>query len=233
MINPGLYRNSRLYDFFMKSLGYESSIDRFLGGLTLHGTAPRRILDAGCGTGLLGLHFLQRFPEAELVATDLEPNFLSATLENADRREIARDRIAVGIADISDPKRLTSPDDGSLITLADESFDLVCVGAVVGYARDPEDCLHQLLQLLAPGGHLINIEMNESPTGRFVSHRYHYRNITLDRLQQVIRHAGCEATAIRLSLKYFPAMLTRAAVIARKTVPSAVELPRADAIIGP
>lgn len=30
MISPKLYRSSRTYDFFMKLLGYESSIDRYL-----------------------------------------------------------------------------------------------------------------------------------------------------------------------------------------------------------
>ena len=83
MISTKLYKSSRIYDFFLKLLGYENGIDRFLRELKLNCSAGCRILDAGCGTGLLGLHFLERFPGARLQATDLEPTFLHATLANA------------------------------------------------------------------------------------------------------------------------------------------------------
>jgi hypothetical protein len=58
--------------------------------------------------------------------------------------------------------------------------------------------------------------MNESPTGRFVSRRYQYRNIPLSRMRQVLHDEGCEVTATHLGLTHFPAKLTRTAIIARK-----------------
>ena len=110
MLSPKLYKNSRVYDFFMKSLGYESSIDRFLRSLDIPLPDGARILDAGCGTGFLGLHFLDRISGATLHSTDLERNFLTATLANANSRGIAPDRITAGTADISNPKTMTSLD---------------------------------------------------------------------------------------------------------------------------
>ena len=214
-MSPRLYKSSRIYDFFMKSLGYERGIDRFLRGVTVEYPGRFRILDAGCGTGMLGLHFLQRFPQSELIATDLERNFLQATLANAHSRGIDKNRIQVGVADISTPQHLTTLDNDSK-TLEDESFSIVCVGAVVGYADDTEQSVRQLIRLLIPGGTLINIEMNESPTGRFVSHRYHYRNISLSRMQEVMRDEGCDMKFSRLSIGHLPAKLTRTAIIARK-----------------
>ena len=62
MISPKLYRKSRAYDFFMKSFGYSRSIERFLAGLELDLNDDCRILDAGCGTGILGIHFLRNYP---------------------------------------------------------------------------------------------------------------------------------------------------------------------------
>jgi|GEM_PF-432520 len=224
MLSPRLYKRSGVYDFFMKSLGYERSIDRFLRGLIVQQGENFRILDAGCGTGMLGLHFLQRFPKSELVATDLEPNFLRATLTNAQNRGIDPQRIQVGIADISDPHLIMLLDQ-TLTTLKDASFGVICVGAVVGYASDKEQCLRHLIRLLAPGGLLINIEMNESPTGRFVSRRYHYRNIPLFRMQQLLRDEGCEVTATRLGLTHLPAKLTRTAIIAHKRAASDPQFP--------
>ncbi len=215
MLSPKLYKSSHVYNFFMKSLGYERGIDRFLRGISLEHSGKFRILDAGCGTGMMGLHLLQRFPDAELVATDLEPNFLKATLANARSRSIDEHRIQVGIANISTPHLITTLANEP-ITLDNQSFGIICVGAVVGYADDTEIAIRQLVDMLAPGGTLINIEMNESPTGRFVSRRYQYRNISLSRMQDILRDAGCNVTGTSLGLLHLPAKLTRTAIIARK-----------------
>lgn len=215
MINRALYKNSRTYDFFMKLLGYEYAIGRFLQQLQVDVDSGCRVLDAGCGTGLLGLSFLERFPKATLVATDLEPNFLRLTVANAGKRGIDRERIQIGIADISHPNELTTLE-GESYALKDSSFDLICVGAVVGYAEDKEASVRGLIRLIAPGGYLINIEMNESLTGRIVSKRYKYRNIAIARMHQVIHDEGCDITKIRLNLRHLPAALTRTAIIACK-----------------
>jgi ubiquinone/menaquinone biosynthesis C-methylase UbiE len=215
MLNPRLYKSARVYDFFIKSLGYERSIDRFLRSLNLQLAGPIRVLDAGCGTGLLGLHFLTRYPEATLTATDLQANFLLTTLANARSRDIDENRIQVGVADISHPGRLTTLDQQQL-TLQQGSFDIICVGAVVGYAESTEQSLRELIRLLAPGGTLINLEMSESPTGRFISRRYHYSNIALSRMQQILLEEGCSVCMKRLSLVHLPAKFTRVAIIAHK-----------------
>lgn len=219
MLSPKLYKNSHTYDFFIRLLGYESSIGRFLHDLEIRQQSGCRILDAGCGTGMLGLHFLERIPDATLVSTDLEPNFLRAAMANARRRGIAQDRMTVGIADISNPHRVTGMD-GSEWELEDGSFDLICVGAVLGYAQDTENSLRQLVRMLAPGGYLINLEMNESIVGRYVSKRYHYDNIRIARMLDVIQEAGCELMEQSMRMHHLPARLTRTAVIARKTTPA-------------
>jgi malonyl-CoA O-methyltransferase len=217
MLSPKLYKNSHTYDFFIRLLGYERSIDRFLHDLEVGKRSGCRILDAGCGTGLLGLHFLERLPNATLVSTDLEPNFLRAAMTNARRRGICQERMTVGIADISNPHQVTCVD-GGLWELEDGSFDLICVGAVLGYAKDTEASVRHLVRLLAPGGCLINLEMNEGIFGRFVSKRYHYDNIRIARMLDVIQEEGCELAGPTMRIHHLPARLTRTAVIARKTV---------------
>ena len=210
-----LYKNSRVYDFFMKRIGYEKSIDRYLATLDINTPPACRILDAGCGTGLLGLHFLQRWPQAELHVTDLEPNFLHTTLANATHRGLPVDRILASVSNITTPKQATTLD-GTPHTLVDNDYNLICLGGVVGYSENTEQSLRQLMQLLAPGGILLNLEMNETLTGRFVSWRYQYRNIPLARIQEVIREEGGELSPTFLRWKHFPAWLTRIPLIARK-----------------
>lgn len=215
MLSPRLYKRTGIYDFFMKSLGYERSIDRFLTELPLDFPGEVRILDSGCGTGLMGLHFLQRFPNSELVATDLEPNCLRSTLNNADSRNLHATRICCGTADISHPSQLTLLN-GSSLSLETGSFQIICLGAVVGYANCTETSIRELVSLLAPGGILINLEMNESPSGKFVSRQYHYSNIALTRMKQVLQDSGCEVSLRRFRARHLPAKLTRVAVIAQR-----------------
>ncbi len=215
MLSPKLYKASGYYNAVMKLLGYERGIDLFLKGIDVQCEPGSRVLDAGCGTGMMGLHFLERFPGTTLLATDLEPNFLTATLGNAKSRGIAPDRIEVGISNISDPQIVTSPA-GEQRHLDDGSFAVVCVGAVVGYSSDIESSLGKLVRLLKPGGTLINMEMSESPTGRYVSRRYHYHNISLTRMREALQQQGCEVEQTHLGVVHLPAKLTRVAIIARK-----------------
>lgn len=93
---------------------------------------------------------------------------------------------------------------------------MICVGAVLGYADDTEASILQLLKLLAPGGYLINLEMNESFVGRFISHRYHYDIIDFAQIRNVIRQQGYEVSTKKLKIQHLPAKLTRTAIIARK-----------------
>lgn len=245
MLSPRLYKSSQAYDFWLRSMGFESGIDRFLQDLEIKIPAGSRILDAGCGTGLLGLHFLNRFPNSSLLSTDLQPNFLRATLAKAAKRQLSSSRLKVATADISAPHKISmmtqlatnhhieaseiAPADQEYptadnsdsefeptTTLDEGIFGLICVGAVVGYAKDTEASLKQLAALLAPGGVLLNLEMSQSLTGRFVSHRYHYHNLSHAKICEVLEDACCQVTTQHLRLRHLPAKLTRTAIIARR-----------------
>jgi ubiquinone/menaquinone biosynthesis C-methylase UbiE len=154
-----LYKLSALYASLLKLLGYERGISKFIDQLELDCPKHLRILDVGCGSGIVGLQFLERFPGATLLATDLEPNFLKATLANARSRGIDESRIAVGVSDVSEPDKVTFLDNRSVV-LVEKSFDIVTVGGVMGYAKDQRKTIQTLLRLIKPGGFLIDLEMS-------------------------------------------------------------------------
>lgn len=215
MVNPDFYQKSSTYDFFLKLFGYEASLQRYLQHLDLTCPSDCQVLDAGCGTGILGLHFLQRYEKARLTAFDLERNFLDAVASNAKQKGIDASRLTLGVGDISSPQKLESLE-GEKLELSDESFDVICVGAVVGYASDIEASVRKLVHLLRRGGYLINIEMNEALAGRYVSKRFHYQNIQIQRMLEVIREEGCDVLDAPMKLTHLPGKLTRTAIVARR-----------------
>lgn len=63
----------------------------WLDGLDLSGL---RVTDYGCGSGILGIAALLLGAE-HVIAVDLDPQALQATLDNADRNKVAKDKIKV------------------------------------------------------------------------------------------------------------------------------------------
>ena len=73
-----------------------------------------QILDNGCGSGTIGIHFLEASNNSTLLSTDLEPNFLDAAQKKAQRRGIVEGTMQVGIANISNPEQVTTLDQSEL-----------------------------------------------------------------------------------------------------------------------
>lgn len=61
----------------------EELVERIVAETTA--TSPIRILDVGCGTGVIGLSLAARLPDATVVAIDIEPVAVATSLENVRR----------------------------------------------------------------------------------------------------------------------------------------------------
>jgi SAM-dependent methyltransferase len=97
-------------------------------------TAGTRLLDAGCGAGLLAV--LGSFRGAEVTAFDASPGLLSvvrARLPDADVRE----------------------GDLEALPFADASFDAVTAVNSVFYAADMAAALRELVRVTRPGGRVV------------------------------------------------------------------------------
>ena len=96
-----------------------------------------RILELGCGTGLLTQALRRRLPLATIVATDVAPSMLLACRD----RLPGDDRLLLLAADAVQPAVLGG-------------FDLVCSSLMLQWLDDPVSSLHTLFRLLTPGGRL-------------------------------------------------------------------------------
>jgi ubiquinone/menaquinone biosynthesis C-methylase UbiE len=157
-------RFTKLYDLMFRFNGYGRSLERYLREARLPLPAGARVLDAGCGTGLLTLALLRvlRRP-ADITAVDLSGRSLQ-TARRAVRRlsTSLRHRVAFVRADA-----LSLP-------FPEDSFDLVVTSGVLEYLPLREG-LGELARVLAPGGHLLFLPVRPSPATRLLEIMFRFK----------------------------------------------------------
>jgi ubiquinone/menaquinone biosynthesis C-methylase UbiE len=133
------------YDLTFKLNGYGRSLDQYFANNPLPISRGAKILDAGCGTGLLTLALMRsiHFP-VNITALDL-----SATSITAARK---------AVAESPGRSRDVTFTEGNLLSLpfADNSLDLVVTSGALEYVPLAEG-ISELARVITPGGHLLHI----------------------------------------------------------------------------
>jgi ubiquinone/menaquinone biosynthesis C-methylase UbiE len=157
-------RIARLYDLTFKVNGYGRSLDQYFATHPLPVTRGAKILDAGCGTGLLTLALMRaiRFP-VSITALDL-----SQTSVVAARKSLYYS---------PGRKRDVTFTQGNLLCLpfADESLDLVVTSGALEYVP-LADGINELARVIAPGGHLLHLPVHPSLIGVFLEILFRFKS---------------------------------------------------------
>ncbi|MBQ1090466.1 trans-aconitate 2-methyltransferase [Streptomyces sp. B93] len=114
-------------------------------------SAPRQIVDLGCGTGTGTFALLDRFPDAHVTAVDTSAGHLQLLREKACARGV-EGHVRTVHADLDSPHW---PDLGTP--------DLVWASASMHHMADPARALRGVRELLAPGGLFAVVELAGFP----------------------------------------------------------------------
>ncbi|GGZ56440.1 class I SAM-dependent methyltransferase [Streptomyces bluensis] len=114
-------------------------------------SAPRQIVDLGCGTGAGTFALLERFPDAHVTAVDTSAGHLQLLREKARARGV-EGRVRTVQADLDSDHW---PDLGTP--------DLVWASASMHHMADPDRALTSVHDLLAPGGLFAVVELAGFP----------------------------------------------------------------------
>ncbi|HEX8723502.1 MAG TPA: class I SAM-dependent methyltransferase [Pyrinomonadaceae bacterium] len=158
-------RFTNLYDLMFRVNGYGRSLERYLRENPLPLPTGARVLDAGCGTGLLTLALLRAHRRQAAVASiDLSLRSLQTARRAAEKQEgrAARRRAAFAQAN------------ALALPFADETFDLVMTSGVLEYLP-LGDGLGELSRVLAPGGLLFFVPVRPSPATRLLEIMFRFK----------------------------------------------------------
>ena len=152
-----------LYELTFKLNGYGRSLDEYFANHPLPISRGAKILDAGCGTGLLTLALLRaiHFP-VKITALDL-----SATSIEAARRAVCDSPVRTRDANFTEGNLLSLP-------FADETLPR-------GYERSPRICaasdgMNELARVIGPGGHLLHIPCRPSPASTLLEILFRFKH---------------------------------------------------------
>jgi len=209
-------RIADLYDTGFRLLGFKRGVEQFLDRMEWPLPARARVLDAGAGTGIIGLWFLRRFPDVEVVAFDIDRQMLAVLGRRAHRLGEPRRRLIVAVGDLRAPDVLTRVDSGQALALVERSFDAIVVGAALEHTP-LDEVVHRLARLLRPGGIFLNLGVRPGPTAAMLARVYRFHPYSTGEVLRSLRRSGfVDARVLRLTATEFPANLTRIGVMARK-----------------
>ena len=166
-----------LYELTFKLNGYGRSLDEYFANYPLPVSRGAKILDAGCGTGLLTLALLRaiHFP-VKITALDL-----SATSIEAARRAVCDSPVRTRDASFTQGNLLSLP-------FADETFDMVVTSGALEYVP-LSDGMNELARVISPGGHLLHIPCRPSPASTFLEILFRFKHHPpRDVMRQTERH---------------------------------------------
>jgi ubiquinone/menaquinone biosynthesis C-methylase UbiE len=157
-------RFTNLYDLMFRINGYGLSVERYLRESLPPLPVNARILDAGCGTGLLTLALLRVLERpANVTAVDLSARSLQTARRAVQKSSRAEQRpVSFVHANVLG------------LPFADESFDFVMTSGVLEYVPLGEG-MGELARVLAPGGYLLHLPVRPTPMSTLLEVMFRFK----------------------------------------------------------
>lgn len=118
--------------------GLQQGVAQRLASLLPDFEAPR-VLELGCGTGLLSRHLVARYPHGDFTLTDAAPAMIRQCRRNLGE---LRARVTYEVMDAS-------------AACGHDKLDLIVTSMMLHWLREPVDSLQRLCRLLNPNGVLL------------------------------------------------------------------------------
>lgn len=199
MISKSSYsRVASWYDLLLTLNGYRQGIKKFFARIDLPLPADPKILDVGCGTGLMSEILLAKFPRAHITAFDIDEKMVEQFIKKTSQWPLEkRSRLEIAVADLF---KFTSAD----------HFDLIVTGGVLE-SVPLQRAISHLKKSLTPNGILLNIALKKNWfTKYFLGYIFNLRPDDLETNIEALRRAGFNKINVLVFLwREFPVNLLK------------------------
>lgn len=197
-------RIAPLYDLGLWLNGYKRAARHFAAQLPFGRDESFAVLDAGCGTGLYSIAILMRFPNARVLAVDLNAE-MAGRMANTVRRRGFAHRVEVRVGDALGE-----------ITSGGALFDLIVAGGLMEYVN-LRQAVSNLARYLRHGGYFLNSPVRDNVWGALVGKWAKFRPYPAkDNVSAFTESGFVLLKALPLPARFFPISLVKEAHLFRK-----------------
>lgn len=176
-----------LYDRFITWNGYKKTITHFIQRLSLP-NKHLRILDAGCGTGLISFAIAEKYPNAEIVGFDYSSKMIeSAEIINKQRKF---QNIKFYVGDIENINPLNDLGNNQQV-LDIHSFDLIFIAGALEYANFSKG-IQELYKFLKLDGTLYNIAVKNNWKGKLLGYFMGFTPYSKTKMIKIFQETGLQ-----------------------------------------
>lgn len=166
-------RIADIHNLVMKINGYRDSVAKYLKSLNLEISEDSKVLDAGCGTGLVTLGFHSAgYRPGKFFALDLSYKSLEVAKEQFEADAVVAVRNAKTIQ-------------GNLLSMPfpDESFDVILTCGALEYVPLDEG-IREIARTLKKDGTLVLIPIRPSLVGSVLEILYNFKTHSTEQVKQ-------------------------------------------------
>jgi ubiquinone/menaquinone biosynthesis C-methylase UbiE len=156
-------RIASLYNLTFKFNGYGRSLHQYLRTHPIPLSPKAKILDAGCGTGLLTVALLKALDHpVRITAIDLSGSSIVTAKKAVEEKAGRADKVSFTQANV-----LALP-------FADNSFDFVVTSGVLEYVP-LRDGFGELSRVLKRGGYILHLPVRPSPVSKMLEVMFRFK----------------------------------------------------------
>lgn len=205
-------KRAGFYDTVMNVVRHEATRTNLLRSLPLPEALPRdaKVLDIGCGTGLVTQFLLAKYPLIDITGLDVAEKML-------DIHHRRYPEVPLVVGDFNKGTDFCSFPDRQSVRLPHNYYDLVISAGALSEYGQPEVCLPWCYQLLKPKGTLINIGVHKNIFGEVTGKLWKFKPLSSYAFIQACKEAGfSNPHLITASWQTFPKNFTDYTVRAEK-----------------